>query len=212
MVLSWDLMARLSWTSSLTEDIELHMALLLNGERVIFAPDAVVWGEMPDSLSRSTSQHMRWEQGRKQLAHIYLPRLLADAWQQLRAGRIRRAFLLCDAVMEYLEPPFSILTAATLLGLAASLTLLTPNLATSTWKSFSSSSHLAALNVLLASILLLGQGIYLFAGLRSVSAPKQVYLNILNAPRLIVWKTWQMFELLLGRGQSSWVRTNRNER
>jgi hypothetical protein len=64
--------------------------------------------------------------------------------------------------------------------------------------------------VLLAAVMLMGQMVYLFSGLRSVSAPKQVYLNLLFAPRLMLWKTWQVFEVMLGRGQNSWIRTKRN--
>jgi hypothetical protein len=66
--------------------------------------------------------------------------------------------------------------------------------------------------VFLAVWLILGQGIYLFSGLLSVSAPKQVYLNLLNAPRLVIWKTWQMLTVLAGQDQSAWIRTKRNER
>ena len=210
MAFAADLMKHYAWSSSLTEDIELHMALLLNGERVTFAPDAIVWGEMPNNLASATSQHMRWEQGRKQMARSYVPRLLAAAWQELRAGRPRHAFLLWDAVMEYIQPPFSILAGANLLTLTASLAFFVSELDASPWNSFGSPGRLAALNVLLAVGLLLGQGVYLVAGLRSVSAPKQVYLNLLYAPGLVVWKTWQMFLVLLGRGQNSWIRTKRN--
>jgi cellulose synthase/poly-beta-1,6-N-acetylglucosamine synthase-like glycosyltransferase len=211
MVFAADLMERYTWSSSLTEDIELHMALLLNGERVAFAPDAVVWGEMPEDLSSSTSQHMRWEHGKRQLARRYIPKLLAAAWQELRLGRPGRAFLLGDAVMEYLQPPFSLLAGASLISLAASLAFFVLDLAASSRKTFNILDGLGAFNVLLGVGLLLGQGVYLFAGLRSVSAPKQIYLNLLYAPRLVVWKTWQMFLVLFGRRQNSWIRTKRNE-
>jgi 1,2-diacylglycerol 3-beta-glucosyltransferase len=211
MVFTADVMERYSWSSSLTEDIELHMALLLNGERVTFAPDAVVWGEMPDNLSGSASQHRRWEQGRKRMARTYLPKLLAAAWRELRMGRPRRAFLLLDGVMEFLEPPFSILAVASGISLFASLAFFMGELGSSPRQSAVNPGGMAALNVLLAVGLLIGQGVYLLAGLRAVSAPKQVYLNLLYAPRLILWKSWQMIQVLFTRGQSSWVRTKRNE-
>jgi hypothetical protein len=166
---------------------------------------------MPEDLSSSASQHMRWEQGKRQLARRYVPKLLAAAWQELRAGCPSRAFLLCDAVMEYLQPPFSILAGASLLSLVAGLAFFGFDLLASPWETFNGPTGLAVFNVLLAVGLLLGQGVYLFAGLRSVSAPKQVYLNLLYAPRLIVWKTWGMFLALFGRRQNSWIRTKRNE-
>jgi cellulose synthase/poly-beta-1,6-N-acetylglucosamine synthase-like glycosyltransferase len=210
MVFSADLMKRFTWSSSVTEDIELHMDLLINGERVTFAPEAIVWGEMPDNLSNSTSQHMRWEQGRKQMARSYIPRLLAAGWQELRTGRPRRAFLLWDAVMEFIEPPFSILAGVNLLTLLASLVFFGWELSNASRNPLGAAGRLAALNVLLAAVMLLGQMVYLFAGLRSVSAPKQVYLNLLFAPRLMLWKTWQVFQVMLGRGQNTWIRTKRN--
>lgn len=210
MVFTTGLMEGRGWTASLTEDIEFHMTLLLAGERVTFAPDAVVWGEMPDSLIRSVSQHMRWEQGKKQMALAYVPRLLAAAWQKLRAGRPRRAFLLGDAVMEYLLLPFSVLAGASLTCLAVSLVFYLVGVSSQSGQTPAAATSLALLNVLLAAGLLSGQGIYLFAGLRSVSAPKQIYVNLLYAPFLIVWKTWQVFLVMVSRGQNVWIRTKRN--
>lgn len=211
MVFAAEVMDRHAWTSSLTEDIELHMAFLLSGERVTFAPEAIVWGEMPDNLSNSTTQHMRWEQGKKQAARTYIPRLLAISLQELLSGHPSRAFLLWDAVMEFLQPPFSILAGTSLISLVASLAFFTYSLALASWKSLGSTGGLAAFNIILAVGILFGQGVYLFAGLRSVSAPKQVYINLFHAPQLIVWKTWQMVEVLSRRGQNSWIRTKRNE-
>jgi cellulose synthase/poly-beta-1,6-N-acetylglucosamine synthase-like glycosyltransferase len=212
MVFSADLMKHYSWSSSLTEDIELHMALLLNGERVTFAPEAVVWGEMPNKLSASVSQHTRWEEGRKQMAHTYVPKLLRSAWKELWAGRLRRAFLLFDAVMEFLQPPFSILAVASLGSLILSVALFGFVLPASAPTFWMNPRGLAALSMLLAVGLIFGQALYLLAGLRSVAAPRRVYLNLLNAPRLMLWKSWQMLMVLLGRGQGLWIRTDRNER
>ncbi len=212
MVFSADLIKHYTWSSSVTEDIELHMALLLDGERVIFAPEAVVSGEMPNKLSSSASQHRRWEQGRKQMARSYVPKLLLASWKELWAGRLGRAFILWDAVMEFLQPPFSILAIASLGSLVLSVALFALERNASAEIFGMESSRLAALNVFLAAGLILGQGVYLFAGLLSVSAPKRVYFNLLNAPRLIIWKTWQMFIGLLGKGQNLWIRTERNER
>ncbi len=212
MVFSADLMKHYTWSASLTEDIDLHMALLLDGERVIFAPDAVVRGEMPDRLSSSASQHARWEQGKTQLARSFVPKLLHCAWRELRAGHPKRALLFWDAVMEFLLPPFSLLAMASLVSLVLSLAFFAFELAASDKVQWINISGLAGFNVLLAAGLVLGQGVYLFAGLYSVSAPKQVYFNLLNAPRLMIWKTWQMSRVLFGRGQGTWIRTKRNER
>lgn len=211
MVFAADLIKHYNWSSSLVEDIELHMALLLDGERVTFAPEAVVWGEMPDKLSSSASQHMRWEQGRKQMARSYVPKLLLKAWNELLGGRPRRSWILWDAAMEFLQPPFSILAMLSLVSLITSVVLFIIERVTSASMSYMSQRGLAVLSVFIAGGLLLGQGVYLFAGLRAVSAPRQIYLNLLNAPRLMIWKSWQMFLVLAGQGNSPWIRTKRNE-
>lgn len=212
MVFSADLIKRYTWSPSLTEDIELHMALLLDGERVTFAPEAIVWGEMPNKLSSSASQHRRWEQGRKQMARRYVPKLLLASWQELRAGNPRHAFIFWDAVIEFLQPPFSVLAMVSLMSLFISIALFALERAVPARILWMSSSGLTTLSLLLAFGVVLGQGLYLFAGLYSVSAPRRVYFNLLNAPRLMIWKSWQMCTVLLGRGKSLWVRTERNER
>lgn len=211
MVFAADLMEHHKWSSSLVEDIELHMTLLLEGERVTFAPDAVVWGEMPDKLSSSASQHMRWEQGRKQMAQRYVPKLLFKAWKELLAGRPGRSWILWDAAMEFLQPPFSILALLSLLSLVTSFAFLMFDHIAPASMYYLSLGGLAALSMLIAGGLLLGQGLYLFAGLRAVSAPREIYINLLNAPRLMIWKSWQMFLVLVGQGNSPWIRTKRNE-
>jgi hypothetical protein len=166
---------------------------------------------MPDKLSSSTSQHMRWESGKRQMAHHYVPKLLLTSWMELWSGRPKRSLILCDAVMEFLHPPFSILAMLSLVSLVVSLSFFVIELAPSIPMMYKSPIGLAALNVLFAAGLLLGQGVYLFAGLRAVSAPRQVYMNLLNAPRLMVWKSWQMLLVLVGQRNSPWVRTERNE-
>ena len=50
MVFAAEIVREYQWSASLTEDIEYHMALILAGQRVTFAPDAIVWAEMPSSL------------------------------------------------------------------------------------------------------------------------------------------------------------------
>lgn len=210
MALSADLVQGDTWSSSITEDIELHMSLLLSGQRVTFAPDAVVWGEMPDTLDNSVSQHLRWEHGKKQLARKYLPKLLAGALRKLFSGQPRIAFVLFDAAMEFIEPPFSILFGASLVNLLVCLVLVASLPVAPSLSSLPGLVRLAALNLLFAIVLLLGQGVYLAAGLRFVSAPKQVYHSLLYTPRLVLWKSWQMVLVLLSKNQNSWVRTNRN--
>ncbi len=185
MVFCADILARHRWSASLTEDIEYHMALILAGERVAFAPDAVVWAEMPGTLAGSRTQNARWESGRLQMLRDYVPRLLSEAIR-------RRSFVLFDAAMEQIIPPFSVVVAAAGLSLIVAILLGGPAL------------------IWLAAALLLGQALYTFIGLALVEAPARVYLALLTAPALIIWKLWLYARALLKLDGQGWVRTTRN--
>jgi 1,2-diacylglycerol 3-beta-glucosyltransferase len=209
---------RYPWSGSLTEDIEQHMALLLDGERVTFAPDAVVLGEMPDTFDKMHSQHMRWERGRLETARIFVPILFKSSLHEVKSGSRQRAFLLFDAAMEHIIPPFSVLAglsgislfASILLGLAApkqkpSAARFAAN------KRSQKTSPLGTINLLLGFGLVLAQLTYLLTGLRQVKAPRHIYRNLLYAPLLILWKLKQYVQALLVRGPLGWKRTARNE-
>ncbi|MDW8403173.1 glycosyltransferase family 2 protein [Chloroflexus sp.] len=185
MVFAADIVRRHRWTASLTEDIEYHMTLILAGERAMFAPDAVVWAEMPDSLRAAQSQNERWERGRMEMIRRYVPRLL-------REGLRRRSFLLIDAAIEQLIPPFSVVTGASVLIALLALLLRDP----------------AALA--LAGFILGGQLVYILSGLILARAPWPVYRSLLFTPLFMVWKLWLYARLLLGIKPRDWIRTARN--
>lgn len=200
MVFQADVARAHEWSASITEDIEFHMSLLLNGERVTFAPDAVVHAEMPNTLDDSQTQNVRWEQGRLEMAREYVPQLLNNALGEQKAGNSQRAFVLVDASMEHLIPPFSVL--AGLSGLCLSI---------ASFFVLVSKSSLKWLNGLLGVATVLGQIVYLFAGLRLAKAPPEVYESLWGAPRFVMWKLLLYMGVVSGRGQDDWVRTTRNE-
>ncbi len=185
MVFSADIMRKHRWPASLTEDIEYHMALILDGERVMFAPDAQVQAEMPDTLNSSQSQNVRWERGRVEMVQNYVPRLLREAVR-------RRSFLLFDAAVEQLIPPYSVVAGASVAGLAAAAALRSRP------------------GMLLGMALIKGQVVYIFTGLALARAPRQVYLTLLYAPFFVLWKIWLYIRVLLGRNTQDWIRTRRN--
>jgi 1,2-diacylglycerol 3-beta-glucosyltransferase len=198
MVFAAEVLRQHPWSASLTEDIEYHMQLILSGERVTFAPDAVVWAEMPGSLRDSHTQNVRWERGRLEMIQKYAPQLLKQSIEQ-------KNFVLFDAAMEQLIPPFSVLAGASVASLAgASLIVATTNrkkgIAACVF-------HPAAL---LAAFTLLGQAAYLLTGLALVRAPRKVWLALLYAPIFIVWKLWLYVRVAFGLDQEGWVRTKRN--
>lgn len=185
MVFAADLMRRHQFTGGLTEDIEYHMALILEGERAMFAPDAVVWAEMPNTLSAADSQNARWERGRVEMLRGFVPRLLGEAVR-------RPSFLLFDAAMEQIIPPFSVLVGASALTFGAGLAL---------------QSRPAAL---LGAALIGGQVVYVVSGLALAGASPKTYRALLYAPVLVAWKIMLYLRVLLGSGPKGWVRTARN--
>ncbi|MEI8165809.1 MAG: glycosyltransferase family 2 protein [Chloroflexales bacterium] len=185
MVFATEILRRQRWSASLTEDIEYHMALILAGERATFAPDAVVWAEMPDSLRGAQTQNERWEQGRMEMIRRFVPGLLGQAVR-------RRSFLLFDAAVEQLIPPFSVVAGASGAVLLTALALRSP------------------LGIAIATFIVLGQSVYIFGGLALAHAPSEVYKSLLSAPVYVAWKIWLYVRLLLGLKPRSWVRTARN--
>jgi 1,2-diacylglycerol 3-beta-glucosyltransferase len=211
MVFASDVLRRYEWSTSITEDIELHMALLLAGERVTFAPDAVVLGEMPDSLDNSKSQHLRWERGRIEMRRKYVPQLLKQTWRGIKAGDFRHAFVLFDAVMEHLIPPFSLLFGASVLLFLGNMILLAVDNFFNGKMIFTFEPGIAQWNFIWIGLLLVGQVFYLVAGLVSIRAPWFVYRSLLFAPVYIAWKYVQYVEVALRKSEFAWVRTHRNE-
>nr|WP_255603968.1 glycosyltransferase [Oscillochloris sp. ZM17-4] len=185
MVFAADILHKHRWTASLTEDIEYHMELIRAGERAMFAPDAVVWAEMPDSLKASQTQNERWERGRMEMIKTYVPSLISD-------GLRRRNFLLLDAAIEQLIPPFSVVAGLSVIALIAALLLRSPRA------------------IALAVAIIIGQIIYIFAGLVLARAPRAVYQALLFAPAFMFWKIWLYVRMLLGIKPGGWIRTARN--
>jgi cellulose synthase/poly-beta-1,6-N-acetylglucosamine synthase-like glycosyltransferase len=186
MVFAADILRRHRWSASLTEDIEYHMELILAGERAFFAPDAVVWAEMPDSLTSAQSQNERWEQGRMEMVRRFVPTLLG-------AGLRQRKFLLFDAAVEQLIPPFSVLTGAGSACLLAALALRNRT------------------GIALAAAIVVGQTVYVFSGLVLARAPWSLYRALLFTPGFVTWKIWLYLRLLAGVKPQNWIRTTRNE-
>lgn len=186
MVFATDIVRRYEWPASLTEDIEYHMMLILGGERVTFAPDAVIRAEMPNTLDASQSQNVRWERGRVEMVRNYVPRLLGAAFK-------RRSFLLFDSAAEQIIPPFSILAGVSLLMLiAAAIIQSVPGIA-------------------FGAALVIAQAFHILVSLILARLPKQVYKALLYIPIFIPWKLWLYFRVLVGLDKKGWVRTARNK-
>ena len=183
-----ELLQRTPWAATgLVEDGEYHLHLVLAGERAEFVPEASVSQAVPTSMRASSEQQARWERGRLQLIRSWSPRLLA-------AGLARRDIVRLHAGLECLLPPQSLIAVGNLGSLLAGLLL----------------GHRRLLALSVAS--LGAQLSFVLGGLRLVRAPAQVYRALLMAPALIVSKLGLYARLLLGRGPTSWVRTEREAR
>jgi 1,2-diacylglycerol 3-beta-glucosyltransferase len=192
MVFAAGIPRRFSWTNDLAEDVEYHMQLVLAGERVTFAPEAVLYAEMPSTLRGALSQNVRWERGRLEQARHYVPQLLAAAASARDAGA-RRRFMLFDAAAEQLIPPFSVIAGATVALLPATILAR------------------ARRTTVLGFALLAGETAYSLAALVLARAPRSVYRALLYAPAFIAWKCWLYARVLLGLDRGGWIRTARGQ-
>lgn len=194
MVFSAEVMHDRSWSGHLTEDIELEAELLLDGERVAFAPDAQVAAEMPVGLAGARSQNERWERGRVEVAKRYVPRLLQGPRDAPMPHRLRCV----DAAVDHLVPPLSMVAAATVAtGLLSGLLWVTRRTALSRFN-------------LVVSLAVGGtQAAYVASGLHMTGAPRSVWISLLRAPLFVLWKLPLWLQALVA-GPTSWIRTARN--
>jgi hypothetical protein len=187
MMFTPEVLQRVPWRDfGLAEDAEYGLRLAAAGERVAFVPEARVVSPMPTTVAASRSQEMRWEAGKVAAARMWTPRLLAAAVE-------RRDPRLVATALDVLVPPQAILGLAHA-GIGALAVLARAPL---------------ALRLSLAGIA--AQALYVVGGLLLVRAPRQVWVALLHAPRLVIGKAQIAVRLATGRGPSAWVRTEREE-
>jgi cellulose synthase/poly-beta-1,6-N-acetylglucosamine synthase-like glycosyltransferase len=189
MCLSREVVERFRWDpTALTEDHELHFRLLEGGLKVKFVPQAHVYTRMPTSLRSARSQNVRWEQGKLDLIARYMKRLLVRGLQT-------RNWSMLAVVVEMSIPPFSLLFAASLAGLAFCVLL---------------GTHVG---IALALVSLVAQCLYTARGLAMMRVKSsRVFLALLYMPLFIVWKIGLYAAIALGSGKATgWVRTSRVE-
>jgi hypothetical protein len=171
-------------TTGLVEDGEYHMRLVLAGVPAEFVPEAWVSQAVPTSLKASTDQQARWEKGRLELIRRWSPGLIS-------AGLTKRDVVKLHAGLECLVPPQSVIAMGGAGGGVAAVAL----------------GHRRLLGLSFA--VLAAQAAFVLGGLRLVRAPASVYRALLMAPVLIATKLALYGRLLVGRGPSAWVRTER---
>lgn len=103
----------LGWGATcLTEDLEFTCKLVLNGEKVGWAHDAIIYDEKPLKLMQSWKQRKRWMQGFTDVASRYFFKLVKKSVKE-------KKFYMFDCAL-YVLQPFTTL----MLALSAILTFL----------------------------------------------------------------------------------------
>lgn len=103
----------LGWGATcLTEDLEFTCKLVLNGEKVGWAHDAIIYDEKPLKLKQSWTQRKRWMQGFTDVASRYFFKLL-------KKSIIDGKFYVFDCALYVLQPFITLL-----LGVSALLTII----------------------------------------------------------------------------------------
>lgn len=92
----------------LTEDLEFSVKLLLKGEKVGWAHDAVIYDEKPLTLIESWKQRRRWMQGFSDVASRYFIELL-------KMGIVKRQWRLLDCALYIIQPFITVVIGVGLL-------------------------------------------------------------------------------------------------
>jgi cellulose synthase/poly-beta-1,6-N-acetylglucosamine synthase-like glycosyltransferase len=186
MLFSAALLQRRPWQAfGLTEDCEYYFHLVEHGEKVRYAPDALVRSDMPTTFAQMRSQDIRWESNANASLPVVVLRLL-------RAAVHLRSAIPLEAVLEVLVPPLSLLVGAACFLLVGALALgWFPNL-------------VMALGIWVCVILNVSSALVL------ERPPLKFYQHLAYAPVYVCWKFWvKLVAVRLPRRSQEWVRTSR---
>lgn len=104
-----EVLKQVGWhTTCLVEDLEFTMKLMLNGIKVGWAHEAIVYDEKPLTLAQSWRQRRRWMQGFADVCSRYFFKLLSK-------GVKERNIALIDCAVYTLQPYIILIGAAMLL-------------------------------------------------------------------------------------------------
>jgi cellulose synthase/poly-beta-1,6-N-acetylglucosamine synthase-like glycosyltransferase len=79
-----DVLRRLGWTTSITEDWDLTLRLYLSGYKVVYTPLIQAPAEIPTTIPRLMRQRMRWAEGHTFAVKRYFSRVLRSPMLNLR--------------------------------------------------------------------------------------------------------------------------------
>ena len=173
---------------SLTEDVEFGVDLGLAGHRIAYCDEAHVNGEMVTTEAAARSQRQRWEGGRLRLIRSKVPVLL-------RRATFGRSLVCLDLALDLLILPLSyiVLSAAALLAVGMSLSLMSRSELRLTWLSVGIFDCAALAAYVCRGWVLSGIGL-------------QGLWDLLRVPGFIFWK---LRLLAAGPKTTTWIRTKR---
>jgi cellulose synthase/poly-beta-1,6-N-acetylglucosamine synthase-like glycosyltransferase len=174
--------------ASLTEDAEYRAALLLNGIRVAFAPQAIAYGEMVTSLGSAHQQRARWMRGRAEVTRRLAPRLLHSGLRNLDWPQL-------EGALELAMPSYSTLLMVALLT-------------TGLWSILPDAAR--GLPWLWLVVAWAGFLAYPPLGLLLEQAPAKLYLYLAFAPFYTLWRTGLRLWVRFRHSSTAWVRTPRS--
>jgi cellulose synthase/poly-beta-1,6-N-acetylglucosamine synthase-like glycosyltransferase len=186
MLFSHALLERRPWSAfGLTEDYQYYLDLVEHGERVRFAPDALVQADMPTSFTQMRSQDERWESGVERSTWV-------TALSLLRAALRLHSAVPLEAALELITPPLSLLVGGGVIISLAALALGWPP------------------TLMLALVIWLCVALYIGSALALERPPLAFYRALVYAPLYLCWKLWVKLVLVrLPRRSREWVRTSR---
>jgi len=115
-IVDTEVLKQIGWgVTCLTEDLEFTCKLVLNGYRVGWAHEAVVYDEKPLTLKQSWNQRKRWMQGFTDVSSRYFLPLMKNAF-------VKFDFISFDCALYTIQPFITLL-----LGISILLTLIQKN-------------------------------------------------------------------------------------
>lgn len=174
---------------SLAEDLEYSWHLRLAGEKVVFAPEAKVYGEMVSKGPAAVTQRQRWEKGRKDLQEEFRQAI----YQAQNLGFWKKVAFFSDL---YMWPLARLVFWTMLAGTGIILNLL-----------FIGKTSWAGLLFLFWLLVLLSFGTYILLPFLKLDLPWKYGKALLYAPLYLLWKA----VLSLKKTTNHWIRTDRQE-
>jgi cellulose synthase/poly-beta-1,6-N-acetylglucosamine synthase-like glycosyltransferase len=189
MCFSRNIIKKYGWcATSIVEDIEYEMILLLNNIRVVFAPEAKVYAEIPNTFKTGENQRGRWDIGRFQIRNKFIPRLILE-------GIRRHDFCYFDAALELIITPFPLYVLTCIFGYISYLLF---------------GFKICNSSFFIWSGLVSGIVIYVFFCFLYAKVNLKILFSLRYAPIYIMWRVYILLKGKINNTHKSWIKTTRN--